>query len=61
MQLNIEKIVKEMKRLNLTYQKLGDMAGISKQMAHYYVKSGSHKGAEPFAKAFDVDPKDLIK
>ena len=61
MELNVEKIKKEMRRLELTYQRLADLAGISKQMAHYYIKSGSHKGAEPFAKAFDVQPKDLIK
>ena len=61
MELNIEKIKREMERLKLTYQKLADMAGISKQMAHYYIKSKSLKGAEPFARAFDVDPKDLMK
>ena len=62
MKLNVEKVKKEMERQKLTYQALADMAGLpSRQMAHYYVKTESIKGAEPFAKAFLLEPKDLIK
>ena len=62
MKLNVEKVRKEMQRQGLTYQRLADMAGLkSRQMAYYYIKSASHKGAEPFAKAFDIEAKDLIR
>ena len=62
MELNTTKILREMKRLGLTYEEIAKKAGLkSRQSAFYLLKSKSIHGAGPFAKALDVDPKDLLK
>lgn len=62
MELNIKKIESEMKRLNLNHQQLANLSGLkSRQMVRYYLKTKNLRGAEPFAKAFGIEPKDLIR
>ena len=62
MELNTEKIKKEFDRLGWTYEKAAEKTGLnSRQAVHYYMDSKSIRGAEIFAKALDIDPKDLLK
>jgi len=45
----------------MTLQQIADISGIKhRQQIDYYLRTASIKGAEIFAKAFDVEPKDLI-
>ena len=62
MELNVEKIKRELKRLGWSYQRLADETGIgTRQAVYYYLVSKSLKGADKFAKALDIAPKDLLK
>ena len=62
MKLNITKINKELKRRGWKNLDLARAAGVkSRQLIEYYLRTGTIKGAEPIAKAFGIDPKDLIK
>jgi len=61
MELNIEKIKNELRRLGWSYDDLARAAGLnSRQLVHYYMRSKSIGGAEIFGKVFGIDPKDLI-
>ena len=62
MELNSEKIIKEANRLGWSMSELARRSGMkSRQLAHYLLDKKSIKGAERFARALDLDPKDLLK
>jgi len=61
MKLNRKKIEGELKRIGKSKYWLAKQMKISPQLVLYWIRTGSLKGAEPIAKVFDVDPKDLIK
>lgn len=62
MKLNVKKIKREMARLGWTMETLAQKCGLkNRQAVWYYFNSESIRGADKFAKALDVDPKDLIK
>jgi lambda repressor-like predicted transcriptional regulator len=61
MELNVEKIKREMRRMGWSYGDVAREAGIkSRQLVHYYLRTKSIAGAEPISRAFKMDPKDLI-
>ena len=60
MELNINKINRELKRLDKTAYWLAREAGVSKQLVSYWFRTKSLSGAERIAKALDLDPKDLL-
>ena len=61
MKLNVEKIKKELDRMGWSQAKLANELGTSQQLVNYWMNSASLKGAEPIAKIFNIDPKDLIR
>ena len=61
MELNIDKITKELKRLDKTPYWLANKIGTSKQLVGYWMRTKSLSGAEKIAKALGLDPRDLIK
>jgi nitrogen regulatory protein PII len=62
MELNVDKIKREMERLGITFIDVAKANGFgSRQHAHYYLHPKKLKAAEYFAKVLRVDPKDLLK
>lgn len=66
MEINVEKIRKEMKRLGWTFARLAEESGFkSRQAVFHYVRRGksikSIKGAEKIARALDIPAKDLFR
>jgi hypothetical protein len=61
MELNIEKIDAELKRIGKKRLWLADQCKVDHQLVYYWLKSKSLKGAEPIAKVFNIEPKDLIR
>ena len=60
MKLNIDKIKKELKRLDKTPYWLAKEIGTSKQLVSYWLRTKSLSGADPIAKVLDMEAKDLI-
>jgi transcriptional regulator with XRE-family HTH domain len=65
MQLNIPKIEKELKRQNLSFSDLAQRLGTTRQWVYWKLNNGqsgtTFRTVEKFAKALDIEPKDLIK
>jgi hypothetical protein len=61
MELNIKKIDLELKRIDKTWFWLSKELKMSWQRVRYWRDEKSLRGAEPIAKIFGIDPKDLIK
>ena len=61
MELNTKKIDAELKRLGKSWTWLSIQLNMSRQRVLYWRRAKSIKGAEPIAKLFRIDPKDLIK
>ena len=62
MELNVDKIKKELSRIGWSYGRLAKECGFKKrQNIFYYLNSKSISGADMFGKALQIDPKDLIK
>ena len=60
MKLNIEKIELELGRIDKSYYWLAKEMGRSIQAVMYWIHNKSLSGAEPIAKVFGIDPKDLV-
>ena len=60
MKLNIIKIENELKRLDKSWFWISKELDMSWQRVRYWKKTKSIKGAEPIAKLFNIEPKDLI-
>jgi len=62
MELNVDKIKKEMKRLDWSFEDLARECKLnSRQHAHFLLNPKKLRAADIFAKALNLDPKDLIK
>lgn len=61
MELNTDKILRELKRLEKTVYWLAQEIGTSRQLVTYWLQEKSLRGADKIAKVFDIDPKELIK
>ena len=61
MELNIEKIEKELVRLDRSKTWLAEKCGISRALLNYRLQNRTIKGVEDVARILDYDPKDLIK
>ena len=61
MELNTQKIKKELKRLKRNQSWLSKKMGISRQLLSYMITSKKITHAERIAKALDMEPKDLIR
>ena len=61
MELYVQKIKKELKRLKRNQSWLSKKMGISRQLLSYMITSKKITHAERIAKALDMEPKDLIK
>ena len=61
MELNTDKINYELARISKSKYWLAKELDMSLNRVLYWFKSKSLKGAEPIAKVFNIDPKDLIK
>jgi hypothetical protein len=61
MKLNIKKIDAELKRIDRSWYWISKQLGMSWQRVRYWKTSQSLRGAEPIAKVFGIEPKDLIK
>jgi len=61
MELNVKKIMSELSRIGKTRYWLSKKTGRSTQLVLYWLNSKSIRGAEPIAKVFGIDPKDLIR
>ena len=61
MKLKIEKIAKELKRLNKTSYWLAQEIGTSRQLVSYWLNTGSLAGIERIAKALELNPRDLVE
>ena len=61
MELYVQKIKKELKRLNRNQSWLSRKMGISRQLLSYMITSKKITHAERIGKALDIDPKDLIR
>ena len=64
MDINKAKIHKELDRMNWSYADLAEAMGVKRQWVYYKLryntKGTTFKTVETFAKALDLDPKDLI-
>ena len=61
MKLKVNKIKRELRRLEWSYDRLAKEAGLkSRQIVFYYLKTGCISGVAKIAKALDVDARDLI-
>ena len=60
LKLNIKKLEFERERLDWTYGKIADTAGISRQLLSYIIKKRSLSRADKIAQALQVEVKDLI-
>jgi hypothetical protein len=61
MKLNIKKIDRELERLDKSWFWLAKELKMSWQRVRYWKRTASIRGADPIAKVFKIDPKDLIK
>lgn len=61
MELNVEKINIELKRIGQSWYWLSKELGTSWQRVRYWKNSRSLRGAEPIGKILDIEPRDLIK
>ena len=61
MELNIKKIDLELKRQGKTWYWIAKELKTSWQRVRYWKNTKCLRGAEPIAKLFDIQPKDLIK
>ena len=62
MELNVDKIKAEFKRLGWSYERAANEMGLkNRQSVYEYFRTKSLKSAVKFAKVLKVDPKDLIK
>ena len=61
MELNTDKIKKELKRLGKNQTWLADQAGMSRQLLSYVLINKALTGATPIGRALDIEPRDLIK
>ena len=66
MELNIEKINKEIKRQRLSYSVIAEKINTTRQWVYWKLNNSQSGGTtfrtvEKFAKALDIEPKDLIK
>ena len=63
MQIKTDKIIREMKRLGISYTELAKMlGGISRQGAWHLVHNAKHlKSIEKIAKSLGIDGRDLIR
>ena len=61
MKLNVEKIISELERMDRSQAWLAKQIGTSQQLVNYWLATASLRGAEPIAKVFHLEPKDLIK
>ena len=61
LRLDLNRIYKEMNKRGWTKAELARQTGLSKQLIQYILENDSLKRVHKIAKAFDVDPKDLIK
>uniref|UniRef100_A0A6M3LL45 Uncharacterized protein n=1 Tax=viral metagenome TaxID=1070528 RepID=A0A6M3LL45_9ZZZZ len=60
MELNIKKIDSELKRMGKSWYWLSKQLGTSWQLVRYWKITKSLRGAEPIARFFNIEPKDLI-
>ena len=64
MDINRDKIERELDRLGWSYADLADKMGVKRQWIYYKLrynaKGTTLRTIETFAKALDLDPKDLI-
>jgi len=61
MELYIEKIDAELKRIGKSRHWLAIELDRSPQLVYYWLNTKSLRGAEPIAKALKLHPKDLIR
>ena len=61
MELNTNKIYKELRRLGKSQSWLAKEAGMSRQLLSYLLKAKSLKGIENIGRVLDIEPRDLIK
>ncbi len=61
MELNVEKIKVELKRIGKNQSWLAKEMGVARQYLSYIFKHKPITQAERIAKALNLDPKDLIK
>ena len=61
MELNTDKIKKELTRLGKTQTWLADQADMSRQLLSYVLINKALSGAEKIGRALDIEPRDLIK
>jgi len=61
MELNTEKIKKELERIGETQAWLAKQLGVSRQRVYQILSDGSIKNADRLGRVFDIEPKDLIK
>jgi len=61
MELNIKKIDAELKRLEKNWWWISRELKTSWQKVRYWKQTKSLHGAEPIAKLFNIEPKDLIQ
>ena len=60
MELNIEKIQKELNRLNQSKRWLAVKIGVDRQLVDYWFTSKTIKAADRIAQVLGYEPKDLI-
>ena len=61
MELNTDKIKKELRRLGKNQTWLANQADMSRQLLSYTLLKKSLSGAEKIGRALDIEPRDLIK
>lgn len=62
MRIHTEKIIREMERLGITYDKLGARMGITRQAAWSLIRNAEQmKSIEKIAKALDVNARDILE
>lgn len=61
MELNTDKIKKELKRINQNESWLAKKCKVSRQLVSYWLKTGSMAGIARIAKALDINERDLLK
>ena len=61
MELNVEKIEKELARIGKKKAWLAKKCVVANSHLHYWFKTRTIKAAEPIAEVLGYDPKDLLK
>ena len=61
MELNIKKIDAELNRIGKTWWWIAKALKTDWQKVRYWKRTKCLRGAEPIAKVFNIEPKDLIK